>query len=223
MRRAAEEDRARRSRLSPQREAEVYSTIVDLLREVGYDAMSMQMVATAAHCSKATLYRWWHGKPGMVVAALRHLQNQIGMTTAIAIDTGSLAGDLREFARGLGSTSPADRELLATMVGAGRRIPELQQAMQETLAPSALLTPVLQRAAERGEIAPEDPAAAFAEQMLLGVALARPVVNGIEPDVDYLVTFVDEVLLPLLTGARSTRTPAGGRGARKSAARGRAR
>ena len=45
----------RRRRLTPEREAELYTGVLDLLREVGYDGLSMEAVAARARCSKATL------------------------------------------------------------------------------------------------------------------------------------------------------------------------
>ncbi|MGO4429316.1 TetR family transcriptional regulator, partial [Streptomyces sp. MCAF7] len=47
----------RRSRLSPERESELYEAVMGLLTEVGYDALTMDAVAARTHSSKATLYR----------------------------------------------------------------------------------------------------------------------------------------------------------------------
>ncbi len=55
-----------RSRLTPEREAELYAAVLDLLREVGYDALTMDAVAARTRASKATLYRQWQGKPELV-------------------------------------------------------------------------------------------------------------------------------------------------------------
>ena len=49
----------RRSRITPEREAELYRAVLDLLREVGYDALTMDAVAARTKSSKATLYRQW--------------------------------------------------------------------------------------------------------------------------------------------------------------------
>lgn len=43
-----------RTRLTPERESELYSAVLDLLREVGYDALTMDAVAGRTHSSKAT-------------------------------------------------------------------------------------------------------------------------------------------------------------------------
>ncbi len=52
-----------RSRLTPERESELYAAVLDLLREVGYDALTMDAVAARTHSSKATLYRQWGASP----------------------------------------------------------------------------------------------------------------------------------------------------------------
>src|ERR1700743_1536379 len=75
-----------RTRLSPEREGELYTAVLDLLREVGYDALTMDAVATRTRSSKATLYRQWGSKPELVVRALRHNKP----SRLAEIDTGSL-------------------------------------------------------------------------------------------------------------------------------------
>ena len=90
VREMAEVAATRRSRITPEREAELYAAVLDLLREVGYDALTMDAVAARTRSSKATLYRQWGGKPELVAKAIRH--NKPG--SIADIDTGSLRGDL---------------------------------------------------------------------------------------------------------------------------------
>ena len=61
-------------RLSDSREAEVLDLALDLLARNGYGNLTMDAVAAAAHTSKATIYRQWGGKAGLVSAALGHLR-----------------------------------------------------------------------------------------------------------------------------------------------------
>src|SRR5258705_11777597 len=80
----------RRPRMSPERMTEMLSAAMDVLREVGYQDLSMDLVASGARCSKATLYRLWPGKPQLVAAALYATRPG----KAEEINTGTLRGDL---------------------------------------------------------------------------------------------------------------------------------
>ena len=81
-----------RSKITPEREREYFEAVLDLLREGGYDALTMEGVAARTRCGKSTLYRQWGTKPQLVGAALRGTRYR-GLED---IDTGSLVGDLRE-------------------------------------------------------------------------------------------------------------------------------
>src|SRR5882762_11449 len=80
----------RRPRMTPDRAMDVLNAALDALREVGYEALSMDLVASRARCSKATLYRLWQGKPQLVAAALYATRP----AKAAEINTGTLRGDL---------------------------------------------------------------------------------------------------------------------------------
>jgi AcrR family transcriptional regulator len=64
----------------------------DLLLERGLNEISMDAVADRAGASKATIYRWWASKELLVLDALL---SEWANGTPEAVDTGSLAGDLR--------------------------------------------------------------------------------------------------------------------------------
>ncbi|MFJ2114698.1 TetR/AcrR family transcriptional regulator, partial [Streptomyces sp. NPDC087850] len=80
-----------RSRITPERETELYRAVLDLLREVGYDALTMDAIASRTRSSKATLYRQWKGKPQLVATALRRSKP----VSVGELDTGSLRGDFQ--------------------------------------------------------------------------------------------------------------------------------
>lgn len=188
----------RRTRLSPQREAEVYEAVLQLLREVGYESMTIQAITDRARCSTATLYRQWQGKPGLVVAALQHAQPS-PPTEDLEVDTGSLRGDLREVVRRVHDSAPAALELAVGLALAVTRDPELASTVRARLSAPAgeALDRILQRAADRGEISPDTPARAYAHLMLLSISLG-PVLEMRHTDMDYQLCFLDAVLLPAL-------------------------
>ncbi|MFE5809333.1 TetR/AcrR family transcriptional regulator [Streptomyces sp. NPDC056491] len=200
---------ARRSKITPEREQEFFDAVLEQLREHGYEALTMEGVAARASCGKSTLYRQWKTKPRLVAAALRAGRRG----TLVTVDTGSLAGDLREAARIAAGTSGRDTRLTQALGHAVLSDEELQAALREALVEPELaaFAVMVRRAVERGEIAADHPAVEFLPAQLMGVLRIRPVLEGRYADADYLVRFVDAVMLPSLGLAPSspTRPPAG--------------
>lgn len=157
----------RRSRLTPERERELYEAVVDLLREVGYEALTMDAVAARTRSSKATLYRQWKGKPELVATALR----QCKPISLADIDTGSLAGDLHELVRLHDETEvKRDQELMRGLSHAAFQNIDLFRALRELLIEPELVSfaELVQRAVDRGELAADNPARDFVPHMLFG-------------------------------------------------------
>lgn len=197
--------RVRRMQLSPERQAELYEVVMQLLREVGYEALTMPAVAARARCSTATLYRLWNGKPGLVVAALRHHQPE----PQVDADTGTLRGDLRAVVSQIIRAAPADHELMAGLAHAALRDPDLAEVIHEQVdGPiGALLNQALDRAVARGEISPDTPARAFCQHVMLAIVQVRPMLEGQEANESRLLSFVDAVLLPALAHSAPVQPP----------------
>jgi AcrR family transcriptional regulator len=190
---------ARRTRLTKERAGELFEAVLGLVREVGYEAMTMDAVAARAHSSKATLYRQWGGKPQLVASALNH--HRVGKL--VTTDTGSLRGDLLEHAASMVDACDRDAPLVAGLAHAVLSDPELSAAVREiVIGPAhASFTEIVQRAVQRGEI-PLNPAAAeFCPQAMVGLALMRDLHEGLPADRDYLTRVVDTLILPALKAA----------------------
>ncbi|WP_405727887.1 TetR/AcrR family transcriptional regulator [Streptomyces sp. NBC_00028] len=187
---------SRRSKISREREQEFFDAVLEQIRECGYEAVTMEGVAASTRCSKSTLYRQWKTKPQFVVAALRSRR----VSKFEGIDSGTLADDLREVARAAGRWSMRDTKLLQALGHAVTQDEELAMALREALVHPEItaLKEILQRGVERGEIAADQPALEYIPAQLFGVIRARPVVDGEYADPDYLVRFVDAVVLPAL-------------------------
>ncbi|RSS52228.1 TetR/AcrR family transcriptional regulator, partial [Streptomyces sp. WAC06614] len=176
---------ARRSKITPEREQEFFQAVLDELREHGYDALTMERVAARASCGKSTLYRQWQTKPRLVAAALRaHRQGAVA-----EVDTGSLAGDLRETARIAACTSGRDTRLTHALGHAVLYDEELRSALREAIVEPevAALGAMVERAVRRGEIRADHPAVEFLPAQLMGVLRIRPVLEGRYADAEYLV------------------------------------
>ncbi|MEU6351445.1 TetR/AcrR family transcriptional regulator C-terminal ligand-binding domain-containing protein [Streptomyces sp. NPDC047072] len=187
---------SRRSKITPEREQEFFDAVLDQIRECGYEAVTMEGVASSTRCSKSTLYRQWKTKPQFVVAALRSRRR----SKFDGIDTGSLADDLREVARAAGRWSTNDTKLLSALGHAVTQDAELAQALREALVEPeiAALRQILRRGVDRGEIVAAHPALEFIPAQMFGVIRARPVVDAEYADPDYLVRFVEAAVLPAL-------------------------
>ncbi len=188
---------ARRTRLTPEREAELYDAVLAILREVGYDALTMDAVAARTHASKATLYRQWRGKPELVASALRH-DKPVSLAD---VDTGTVRGDLRAMlCDSDGERMERDAALMRGLHRAIHDNPDLKRALRELLIEPeiAALEAMLRRAVDRGEIAPDNPALGYVAHAMIGAFMARPMVDNRPADAEYLSSYIDAVILPAL-------------------------
>ncbi|AGS70102.1 TetR/AcrR family transcriptional regulator [Streptomyces collinus] len=188
----------RRSRITPEREAELYEAVLDLLREVGYDALTMDAVAARTRSSKATLYRQWGGKAELVAKAVRH-----GKPGAFAddIDTGSLKGDLHALTlRADDCEMEQNSALMRGLAMATHSNPDLLRAFRDHLIEPELaeFRRVLQRAIDRGEVRADNPAIQYVMHMMIGGFAARTLIDEQPPTQDFLLSYIDAVVLPAL-------------------------
>ncbi|GAA0339539.1 TetR/AcrR family transcriptional regulator [Streptomyces olivoreticuli] len=187
----------RRTRLTPEREGELYGAVLEILREVGYDALTMDAVAARTHSSKATLYRQWKGKPELVASALRH-QKPVKISS---IDTGTVRGDLQAM---LCAADDAQMEKdAALMRGLGHAIhtnPDLRRALRELLIEPELqgLDAVMRRGVERGELDADNPALDYVGHMMVGAFVTRHLIEDRTADSAYLARYINAVMVPAL-------------------------
>ncbi|HEX5403749.1 MAG TPA: TetR/AcrR family transcriptional regulator [Pseudonocardiaceae bacterium] len=168
-----------------------------VLADVGYRALTMDAVAATARAGKATIYRRWDSKLDLVIDSC----NQLVSEHIPAPDTGSMAGDLREFLLSFATflSGPAGKAAQA-LVGELPHEPELAEAFRKSFLRSQrdVLRAVLERAAGRGELGEEAPKGMAVE--LAGAALIyRLMLTGDPLDAAFVDRLVDQVLVPLLT------------------------
>ncbi|KAB2973240.1 TetR/AcrR family transcriptional regulator [Streptomyces sp. SS1-1] len=187
----------RRSRITPEREAELYAAVLDLLREVGYDALTMDAVAARTRSSKATLYRQWGGKPELVVKAIRHTKPG----NVSDIDTGSLRGDLHTLtSQEDDCTMQQNAALMRGLFMAVHNNPDLLQAFKELLIEPEMaeFRRIVQRAVDRGEVRADSPALDYVVHMLIGAFATRTLIDDMPPTKAFLTSYIDAVVLPAL-------------------------
>src|SRR5689334_5908035 len=104
------------------RSEEAHGAILDaaiqLIREVGYDALTMDAIATRAGVGKATVYRRWSTKETLAAEAVERIMRAIPVP-----DTGTVEGDLRRMMRNTLDMyrDPASGALLSGLVAAMAR------------------------------------------------------------------------------------------------------
>lgn len=173
----------------------ILAATLDLLAEVGYDAVSMEGVAARAGTSKATVYRRWPDKRSLVAAAVG---NQQGPPPA-AVDTGSLRGDLVELCRRLAEMlGRSEGRLVVALLQGAAADPALGDLMERTAGHTGARLPadVLRRAVTRGELPPGATSYPFDE--IAGAALVLRALTGAPVDDAYRAHLVDAILLPAL-------------------------
>ncbi|NKE58056.1 TetR/AcrR family transcriptional regulator [Lentzea sp. PSKA42] len=88
---------------APARQQEVFAAVLDVLAEVGYARFNMDLVASRARASKASLYQRWPSKARLITDALRANLPELPQP-----DEGTFAEDVRQILRSWGEPMPFD-------------------------------------------------------------------------------------------------------------------
>lgn len=179
------------------RDPEILDAALDVLAEVGYDRMTMDMVAARAKAGKATVYRRWPSKADLVIEAVACMK-KADTDPAKLPDTGTLRGDLIAMMKPH-TIVDAEKKLqvMAGLVSMLAQNPEFTDAVNEAIVePRASINRLfLQRAVDRGEI----PADVDIEQLAMlapSMAAYRTLVLRKPVDRAFLMGVLDDILLP---------------------------
>ena len=88
---------------APARQQEVFSAVLGVLAEVGYARFNMDLVASRARASKASLYQRWPSKARLIMDALK-----ANLPDLPQPDEGTFAEDVRQILRSWGEPVPFD-------------------------------------------------------------------------------------------------------------------
>ncbi|WP_226900274.1 TetR/AcrR family transcriptional regulator [Nonomuraea phyllanthi] len=112
--------------------AAILQAAVDLGAERGYNAVTMEAIASRAHVGKPTLYRWWSSKGTLFLDALTE---RFGEPYFQVGDTGDLIADLRNWLYGITELflDPVLSDLVAGVAGAAQHDPELAAILHQQL------------------------------------------------------------------------------------------
>ena len=176
----------------PQTDERIIEAAANLMRQRGFERMTVDDVAAEAGVGKATVYRRWPSKDDLAVAAMERLY-----TVEIPdVDTGSLREDVTESFRSVLQWigSPQGTAYLKMSIAESvrdDRIAALYRMATERAEESA--RKMYLRAAERGELR-EDVNLDYAVQWLGGLLAVRAITNRPFPGLDDLPTLVEMTL-----------------------------
>ena len=192
---------------STEAHAAILRAAIALIRDVGYDAVSMEGIASRAGVAKATLYRRWEGKELLVAEAIEQIASTLPRP-----DTGTLREDVRAVMR---STSgmyrdPATRALLSGLVAAIARSDPIAAAVRGgfVAARRATLRVVLERWRDRNILSSEADIEILMD-MIHGPLFYRFLLRGEPVDEQVCDAVIDMVLRGVVAGPGDELTPGG--------------
>ncbi|OBI79052.1 TetR/AcrR family transcriptional regulator [Mycobacterium sp. E740] len=166
------------------------------LKEHGYDATNMNDVAARAGVGKAAIYRRWSSKAALITDALVYWRPDL--LTDDTPDTGSLEGDLDALVELAKSNEDAivSYDLILKVALEAVHDRELASALDDLmlLRGRRMISAVLQRAVERGEISAQRDWSLVAD-VTTAMSLMR-VVNGQRVDATFVRQVFDTLVLP---------------------------
>jgi len=177
-------------------ERAIFEAVIGQLQAVGYVGLTMEGVAASARTGKAALYRRWPRKEDLVVDALEHaLPSPVDLP-----DHGDVRDDLldllRRFTAMLNSPTGCALQCLMSETERDESFARLLHERVKEPRKRMFLT-LLERGAERGQVRPAAVSQLHAE---VGPALVmqRFLAEGPPVPDDYVVSVVDDVVMPLL-------------------------
>lgn len=180
---------------------QLLTTTLEVLRETGYDRLTIDEVVARARASKTTVYRRWPSKSALVVAAFEHAISDLPAEH----DTGSLRGDMLGVIDDLLNEMARLADVMAGLVGEMRRNPELATALRGGFlhARRQMALDAFARAHARGEVAP-DADVEVLWQLAPAVIVFRWLMMGETVTREEAHQLVDQVVMPLALAADRT-------------------
>jgi AcrR family transcriptional regulator len=192
-------ENTRTRRLDEERQGAILRATYDLLAEAGYQGLRVDAVAARAQASKATLYRHWPTKAGLVVDAVKFCKS----AAEDLPDTGSLRGDLVAWFTDIATAvSGEEGPILAGLFVALQSEPELAvelRSLRDSKRPHAEV--LCSRAFDRGELRPGYDAG-LVDEIVFPQLFMRAFALGEPLDREFVDHLVDDIIMPLLGACR---------------------
>jgi AcrR family transcriptional regulator len=174
----------------------VLHAAVELCRELGYGALTIEGIAARAGVGKQTIYRWWPSKGAVVLDAfMKTIAGDITFP-----ETGDSLEEVRIWLRSVAGVlaSPQMGPHLAGLVGAKQSDPALAKAFnQQVYEPvRAALMERIRRAQRTGQLRSLYPE--VIADLIVGPVWFRLLLGGEPADPEYIETVLDAVLAGLV-------------------------
>ena len=177
-------------------DVKIIEAAINVLAEVGFDKMTMDMVAAGAKSGKATLYRRWSSKAELVKDTLIWM-SKTSVELETLPDTGNIRSDLLTLLKPY-SIEHSERKL-RVLSGLGSFFSEHQKLAEEATAGifepwTAINRKLLQRAIEKGEIPPQADIETVC-QVIVSTVFYRTVGQHKSFDEDSYSVLLDNIIL----------------------------
>jgi AcrR family transcriptional regulator len=180
----------------PSKDAALLDAAIEIVAEVGYDGMTMDLVAARAGSTKSALYRRWSSKGDLTLAAVARMQ-QAEIDLATLPDTGTLRGDLLALTQHYGSDEGQLKlRMMAGLSSLLERDPGLVDAAHSVITEPwvEVCRLMIQRAVDRGEAETDD--VETVSRVVPSMTSDRVLVRRQPVDRDFFVGLIDAVVLP---------------------------
>lgn len=180
---------------SAEADAAIFGATLDLLREVGFRALSVEAVRERAGVGKATIYRRYPDKVALVRATIASLQP----SAPVLPDTGSVRDDVVAAFRAMysGPTARDGGTSAVLLLAESAADPDLHELFRSALIDPrrAAMGALLERGIARGELR-ADVEVDLAIDLLAGPVIYRVLIQGgdLERAAERLERYVDTVL-----------------------------
>lgn len=188
------------------RDGAILDAAIDVLVEVGYVCMTMDMVARKAKAGKATLYRRWESKSELILGAIARMQETRSVIPDPLPDTGTVRRDLLALFEPQ-SADEVERRL-KVMTGIASVI-AYDSAFYE-IGDAAIIKPwadaclaIMQRGLDRGEITATGVSIQMLARIVPSMAVSRALLQREPSDRAFLLALIDGVLMPALAKSQA--------------------
>lgn len=180
---------------SERAEQAIIEAALQLFAEKGADGLCVEEVAARAGVGKATVYRRWHNKEDLLLAALGSLKSPLPHPHGASVrdDLITLVTVMSQDA-----ADPRRTRQYTLLLGEGEKYPRLMARYTETIVEPRrnVIRSVLRRGIETGELRP-DIDIEIAMLTLTGTAMSRGKCETIERNAEFAERVVDSLLLGL--------------------------